>query len=51
MFYKISVLLCLWGEVSMCATLPTLIIVHVDLVQHFIEGTVVQLVTVNVYNS
>jgi hypothetical protein len=27
------------GEVSMCDTPPTLIIVHVDLVQHFIEGT------------
>jgi hypothetical protein len=28
-----------WGEVLMCDTPPTLIIVHVDLVQHFIEGT------------
>jgi hypothetical protein len=34
----------LWGEVSMCYTLPTLITVHFDLVQHFIEDTVLQLV-------
>jgi hypothetical protein len=39
-----------WGEVSMCNTPPTLIIVHVDLVQHFIEDTVLQLTTGNVYN-
>jgi hypothetical protein len=32
----------------MCDTPPTLIIVHVDLLQHFIEGTVLQLVTGNV---
>jgi hypothetical protein len=25
-----------WGEVSMCDTPPTFLIVHVDLVQHFI---------------
>jgi hypothetical protein len=35
----------LWGEVSMCDSPPTLIIVHVGLVQHFIEGTVLQLTT------
>jgi hypothetical protein len=35
----------LWGEVPMCYTPPTLITVHFDLVQHFIEGTVLQLVT------
>jgi hypothetical protein len=29
----------------MCDTPPTLITVHVDLVQHFIEDTVLQLVT------
>jgi hypothetical protein len=28
------------GEVSMCDTPPTLITVHVDLVQHFIEETI-----------
>jgi hypothetical protein len=33
----------LWGEVSMCDTPPTLITVHVGLVQHFIAGTVLQL--------
>jgi hypothetical protein len=32
------------GEVSMCYTPPTLIIVHCDLVQHFIEDTVLQLI-------
>jgi hypothetical protein len=26
----------LWGEVSMCDTPPTLIIVHFDMVQHFV---------------
>jgi hypothetical protein len=35
----------------MCDTPPTLIIVHVDMAQHFIEGTVLQLATGNVYNS
>jgi hypothetical protein len=30
------------GEVSMCDTPPTLKTVHVSLVQHFIEGTVLQ---------
>jgi hypothetical protein len=35
----------LLGEVSMCDTPPTLIIVHVDLVQHFIEDTALQLTT------
>jgi hypothetical protein len=29
----------LWGEVSMCDTPPTLIIPHVNLVQHFINAT------------
>jgi hypothetical protein len=35
----------LWGEVSMCDTPPILGVVHVDLVQYFIEGTVLQLTT------
>jgi hypothetical protein len=35
----------MWEEVSMCDTPPTLIIVHVDLVQHFVEDTVLQLTT------
>jgi hypothetical protein len=43
----VSQLLTLWGEISMCDTPPTLIIVHFDLVQHFIEGTVLQLTTGN----
>jgi hypothetical protein len=29
----------MWGEVSMCDTPPTLMILHVDLVQHFIRAT------------
>jgi hypothetical protein len=33
----------MWGEVSMCDTPPTLITVHVGLVQHFIEDTLLQL--------
>jgi hypothetical protein len=37
----------MWGEVSMCDTPPTLIIVHFDLVQHFIEDTILQLTTGN----
>jgi hypothetical protein len=38
----------LWGEVSMCDTPPTLIItVHCDLVQQFIEYTVLQLLDIN----
>jgi hypothetical protein len=40
-------LLVVWGRVSMCDTPPTLIIVHFDLVQHFIEDTVLQLTTGN----
>jgi hypothetical protein len=35
------------GEISMCYAPPTLITVHFDLVQHFIEDTVLQLVTGN----
>jgi hypothetical protein len=34
----------MWGELSMCDTPPTLITVHFDLVQHFIEDTVLQLI-------
>jgi hypothetical protein len=29
----------MWGEVSMCDTSPTLIILQADLVHHFIYGT------------
>jgi hypothetical protein len=43
----LSWLLMCGGELSMCYTPPTLITVYFDLVQHFIEDTVLQLVTGN----
>jgi hypothetical protein len=47
LFFILNILIVMWGEVSMCDTPPTLIIVQVDLVQHFIKAT--RITTDNLY--